>query len=73
MLAARAFELAWALPPSGTEAVKRALVIEDNRLIAMMIRDELVECGYESVEIATSQGTGYWAGKGALSRPHHRR
>ena len=35
--------------------MKHALVIEDNSLIAMMIGEELVDHGYESVEIATSQ------------------
>ena len=35
--------------------MKHALVIEDNPLIAMMIEENLVEHGYDSVEIATSQ------------------
>ena len=35
--------------------MKQALVIEDNHLIAMMIEDELLEHGYQSVRIAASQ------------------
>ena len=35
--------------------MKHALVGEDNHLIAIMIEEELVEYGYTSVEIATSQ------------------
>lgn len=35
--------------------MRHALVIEDNHLVAMMIEEELVEHGYDSVEIATSQ------------------
>lgn len=35
--------------------MKHALVIEDNHVIAMMISEELVEFGYETVDIATSQ------------------
>lgn len=35
--------------------MKHALIIEDNHLIAMMIEQELVEHGYLSVEVATSQ------------------
>lgn len=35
--------------------MKHALIIEDNRLIAMMIEDELAEHGYELIEIASSQ------------------
>jgi CheY-like chemotaxis protein len=32
-----------------------ALVIEDRFLIAMAIQDELLECGYDSVAMASSQ------------------
>lgn len=35
--------------------MRHALIIEDNVLVAMMIEDELVERGYDSVEIASSQ------------------
>ena len=43
-----------ALRPEGN-AVKHALIIEDNALIAVMIRDYLEECGYDSV-LASTQG-----------------
>jgi DNA-binding response OmpR family regulator len=39
----------------GFEAVKHALVVEDNHLIAMMIEEELMAHGYASVETAPSQ------------------
>ena len=39
----------------GWEAVKHALIVEDNYLIAMMIEEELREQGYSSIEMATSQ------------------
>ena len=35
--------------------MKHALIIEDNFLIALMIREHLEECGYDTVDIATSQ------------------
>lgn len=35
--------------------MRHALVIEDNHLVAMMIEEELLEHGYDSVENATSQ------------------
>lgn len=39
----------------GVHAVLHALIIEDNHLISMMIEVELLEHGYTSTEIATSQ------------------
>lgn len=36
--------------------MKHALIIEDNALIALMIRDYLEECGYDSVDLASTQG-----------------
>ena len=36
--------------------MKHALIIEDNALIAVMIRDYLEECGYVSFELASTQG-----------------
>jgi DNA-binding response OmpR family regulator len=41
--------------PLGTDAVKHALIIEDNHLIAMMVEEELAELGYGLIETATSQ------------------
>ena len=38
------------------DAVKHALIIEDNALIAVMIRDYLEECGYVSFDLASTQG-----------------
>ena len=35
--------------------MKHALVIEDNALIAEMIRDYLEDCGYDSVDLANTQ------------------
>lgn len=35
--------------------VTYALIIEDNHLIAMMIREELAENGFDSIDIATSE------------------
>ena len=35
--------------------MKHALIIEDNELIAVMIRDYLEECGYGSVDLASTQ------------------
>ena len=36
--------------------MKHALIIEDHQLIAVMIKDYLEECGYATVDLATSQG-----------------
>lgn len=41
---------------SGEDTVKHALIIEDNALIAVMIRDYLEEYGYDSVDLASTQG-----------------
>jgi DNA-binding response OmpR family regulator len=35
--------------------VKHALIIEDHRLIALMLQDHLGRCGYGSIDIAASQ------------------
>ena len=35
--------------------MKHALIIEDNAIIAAMIRDYLEECGYGSVDLASTQ------------------
>lgn len=43
-------------PHQKGDAVKHALIIEDNALIAVMIRDYLEECGYDSVDFAITQG-----------------
>ena len=44
-----------ALPREGV-AVKHALIIEDIAIIAAMIRDYHEECGYDSVDLASTQG-----------------
>lgn len=43
------------LNSDGADVVKHALVIEDNHLIAMMIKEELADRGYGLIENATSQ------------------
>lgn len=35
--------------------MKHALIIEDNPLIVLMLQDHLEVCGYDTVDVATSQ------------------
>lgn len=35
--------------------MKYALVVEDNQLVAMMVEEELIDHGYATIDVATSQ------------------